>query len=1495
MIKVECDGCKSPYQVDEKRVPPAGLRMRCPKCGTSLLVTKGGAAPSPPPAPAPAPTPAPRAGAGGLQLSERSAPAMHDDADLPVAAPEDVAFPAVAPPRRPGPAPVPTPPRRGAQTAPAAPGAIAAAAPAPPAPRPEPPGPEVFGEIGLPDVPDRPAPSDRRNAKTVPQRRGFGEIDLMVELPSPADVEAQGLDPDDLPVVYGNAPTAPSPSRSRAESRTAPATPSAFAGADLPARVDPLPPSSRRTLGFGPRDSAFNARDSGLGAFDSGPGARDSSPGSRAGAATQPLGRGRTRDMGDAAPPRVAPEYDFGDLDDDAPPAPPARSSSGSRSSGSMSFGFGELELPLEGDGDPDLPSPSAGDLPIVAGDLPSSVPGVIGMPAPFPGAGLPAPASAPLPSPVRAGLPAPTAAGLPAAASAGFPAPASAGFPAPATAGFPATAPAGFPAPATAGFPAHAAAGVPAKATGPGLPSRATGTGSPAGPGTIVGAELFDEAPPDYDDSRVGAAFQAPGPRPLPPTAPEPPSGGGMPSTDFGTPSTDFGTPSTDFGMPSTDFGTPSTDFGMPSTDFGMPSTNLGTPSTNLGTSSTNLGMPPADFGGEIALGESATPLAGGAVPAVYDPSDRSANFTQTPAGVDDRGIELSEPHPSVGDEVDLTGAGTEIGDLSAGSEAQVEKPAPAQEAPPPKTKVKRYVVAALAIAAVAGGALALVPDVGAFGVNLISDRLNASAHEEALADLRKRTQAALAKDTASAANGALNDARAAREAAPRHRATMAYAGYVAFARGIRFGQRTVDDAFGKEMVTLASSNPGDLLSLAAAAQDAATGQLPRARQGAQALGAQLKDDIDVAVLAAEIELLAGDAPKAIEAWQRANALQKSARTLFGLARAQRLAGDAAAAEASAKGALEASPNHVGARTLIASLVWQTPAREQEALDLLGKVTGDGPVRAAASDPELVEAYTLLGSIHLTRSRMSAAEQAFAAAVKIDPQAVRALIGNGEVLYRSGRYSEAQARFEAAARADAKNLAAHIGKAKTWLAQERMKEAKDLLKGLQKTHAADPQVAYWLGRAELALGNKKEAEQAYLEAVRSSENRPEVVDAYVALSSLLSSLERNEEAAAKLSEATAKFPDLPALHKAKAEVALQTGRYEEARQELELALAKEDDLDSQFKLGEANRRLGRFEEAGKIFDKVSAADKDYPGLALVRGLLFEETGQSERALEMYADALRKAPNDVDLKLRVGSTQVMAGHASQAEPMLRDVLKDRPTSAEAHHFLGRALLVRGTNVAEALRLLERAAELDPNRAEYHLYVGWGANETGQTARAEVALKRALELDANLGDAYWQRGVLLQKQGASRDALADLQIALQKRPSRYEAYATMALCYQDQGNWAAAEDAWRKAIAANDKVPEWHYRLGKIYASRGNRAGAAAELEQAVALGEAPERSAPPWLFDAHFLLAEALRATNDREKAIRHYQRFLETAPTDNAYRRDAAQALQSLGAGKGR
>src|SRR6478609_9488478 len=49
MFKVECPGCKAPYQVDERRIPQSGLKMRCPKCGSSFKVDAPGDASRPAP------------------------------------------------------------------------------------------------------------------------------------------------------------------------------------------------------------------------------------------------------------------------------------------------------------------------------------------------------------------------------------------------------------------------------------------------------------------------------------------------------------------------------------------------------------------------------------------------------------------------------------------------------------------------------------------------------------------------------------------------------------------------------------------------------------------------------------------------------------------------------------------------------------------------------------------------------------------------------------------------------------------------------------------------------------------------------------------------------------------------------------------------------------------------------------------------------------------------------------------------------------------------------------------------------------------------------------------------------------------------------------------------------------------------------------------------------------------------------------------------------
>src|SRR5215471_9648967 len=191
-------------------------------------------------------------------------------------------------------------------------------------------------------------------------------------------------------------------------------------------------------------------------------------------------------------------------------------------------------------------------------------------------------------------------------------------------------------------------------------------------------------------------------------------------------------------------------------------------------------------------------------------------------------------------------------------------------------------------------------------------------------------------------------------------------------------------------------------------------------------------------------------------------------------------------------------------------------------------------------------------------------------------------------------------------------------------------------------------------------------------------------------------------EAQAKLDEAKKALPASAATYRALGDVDLASGRYEAAKESFQAALEQSpEDLTARFKLGVTLRRMNRFADAEQVFDKVAAVDKDFPGLALERGLLYEASNRTKEALDYYQQALARAPDDPDMMLRVGSAEVASGQASQAEEILRKVIGKRPNSAEVNHYLGRALLLKGTNLAEALRYLKRAVEIDNNRAEYH--------------------------------------------------------------------------------------------------------------------------------------------------------------------------------------------------
>jgi predicted Zn finger-like uncharacterized protein len=809
--------------------------------------------------------------------------------------------------------------------------------------------------------------------------------------------------------------------------------------------------------------------------------------------------------------------------------------------------------------------------------------------------------------------------------------------------------------------------------------------------------------------------------------------------------------------------------------------------------------------------------------------------------------------------------------------------------------SRLPKFLGIGLALFIIGGAALQLTP-VGAFGYLYITDKLHSGDYVKDAAAKGDFARTKLALDTFPSAQAAADELVDARKKTPRSRPLGAYAAFVEYVNQVRFG---LDPARAARVSTFIADIPPETevpyLAAAQAAQAAQAGEWEKAKAAVDvATQKEPKDGIqhELSILKGEIALAQRDAAGALAAFNAAHASGGSARTLFGIARSHFLAKAYPKAAEAVEGALKASPTHAGARTLRAQLVWELQRDDAAAMKDLAEVLDENNRKNLGSG-ELSYALAAKGWILFARERAGDARTAFDEAVKVDPRNVTALVGQGEVLYADGRFTEALTRFEEALSKDPTSIIATLGAAKTKISLERLADAKAQLVAARQKAPKDMNVALWLARTEEALGNKKAAEDLYSTAIDLADpQNNDAVQAYAAYARFLAAQGKNAEAAAKLEQARAKLPDTPALHRAFGEVAVAQGRFEEALDHFEAALKQNpNDLGTRFKLGETYLKMNKLDLAAKAFDEVAAIDKEYPGIALQRGILFERSGDMQKALEQFQSASQKFPNDIDLMLHVGAAYVAIGEPEKALPLLIKVKDQRPNSAEANHFVGRAYLQQGgLEAAAAMRYLQRAVALDPNKAEYHLYVAWAANEAtpAQLGLARTHVEKALQLDKLLADAYWQRGVIERREGQTNDAIKDLKRALELKPSRYEAHATLAEAYEDKNDIGAALAEWQKAIAGNDKPPHWRWRYGRLLATRNQNGEAARHLVYAVEHGKKAQPR-PGWLANAAFEAGEALRKSGQKAAACEHYKLYLELAAPTAPDRRDALRAVQDL------
>lgn len=234
--------------------------------------------------------------------------------------------------------------------------------------------------------------------------------------------------------------------------------------------------------------------------------------------------------------------------------------------------------------------------------------------------------------------------------------------------------------------------------------------------------------------------------------------------------------------------------------------------------------------------------------------------------------------------------------------------------------------------------------------------------------------------------------------------------------------------------------------------------------------------------------------------------------------------------------------------------------------------------------------------------------------------------------------------------------------------------------------------------------------------------------------------------------------------------------------------------------------------------------------------VIFERSGDYDRALEALRAAADLAPDMLDLQVRLLASYYRNEDYDNAAVMARRAIENDPDNMVWHVWLGRALYETGqfdeasetfekaikldpestvgyqalaemeeqtNDLVGAVRVYERLTEIKPDSPFLHYRLGRNLAEMEDNERAIAALERALELDARIDSASYLLAALYLEADRFDDAIAQYRRFLSTNPRHATALVNMAACYARKGDLSRAIEIISRIIDEGRPEPQ-HY-------------------------------------------------------------------------------------------
>jgi tetratricopeptide (TPR) repeat protein len=276
------------------------------------------------------------------------------------------------------------------------------------------------------------------------------------------------------------------------------------------------------------------------------------------------------------------------------------------------------------------------------------------------------------------------------------------------------------------------------------------------------------------------------------------------------------------------------------------------------------------------------------------------------------------------------------------------------------------------------------------------------------------------------------------------------------------------------------------------------------------------------------------------------------------------------------------------------------------------------------------------------------------------------------------------------------------------------------------------------------------------------------------------------------------------------------------------------------------------------------------------RALTEFRAGNYSSAAATFARIEAASPGASDALLYRAKSLVHLQDLSGAEESLHGYLQAHRESSDALYMLG-FVLNRENRPADSLSAYTQAAAITRPTSDDLKVVGLDYVLLGDYPDAIKWLEKAVALDRTNKDAWYYLGRAYYTKSRLGEARKAFQTVLDLDPQNARAENNLGLILETEGNTAAAIEAYRKAIAWQERSSQPseqpYVNLGNLLAEQGRPQEAVGLLEKAVTL--APNNAFCHMTLGVYYrkiremkgARRELERATQlDPENAVAHYQ-----------------------------